>query len=206
VRVANLAECREEIAAAESPDLVNRLAQELAQMQRTMATSQRKLTATTRSLEARTQELIEARAALALLLATLDASQDGVLAMGYFGRAMHFNSRFVEIWGIPEHKAAALNDAALLALQLTQVKDPARFLDFAQARRARPDEERCETIELTDGRVLECRVMPQRVRGRRVGSVTSFRDITDRERLERLVTILESEIPERVAEAKATIY
>jgi PAS domain S-box-containing protein len=207
----NLAECRNELAAIQplddgTADLVNRLAQEVAQLQRALAASGRKLTNATRSLETRTQELIEARSALALMLATLDASHDGILAMGYFGRAMHFNSRFVEIWGIPEHKAAGLNDAALLAIQLTQVKDPARFLDFVQARRARPDEERSFVAEMTDGRVLECRVMPQRVRGRRVGSVTSFTDITDRDRLERLVTILESEIPERVAEARATMY
>jgi PAS domain S-box-containing protein len=201
MRVSDLAECTED-----GTGLVNRLAQELAQMQRDAAASHRKLVNTTRSLEARTQELAESRAALQLLLATLDASQDGMLAMGHFGRAMHFNTRFVEIWGIPPHKAADLNDAALLALQLTQVKDPARFLDFAQSRRARPDEERCEIIEMTDGRILECRVMPQRLRGRRVGSVTSFRDITERERLERVITLLETELPEQVAEAKATVY
>jgi len=192
-------------AEAGTPDLVNRLTQELAEMHRTIAAAQRKLTNTTRSLEMRTQELMESRAALALLQATLDVSQEGMIAMGYFGRAMHFNSRFVEIWGIPENKASTLNDAALLAIQLTQVRDPARFLDFVQARRARPDEARHEIFEMTDGRVLDCRVMPKKLRSRRVGSVTSFRDITEYDRLERLVTILESEMPARVAEAKATM-
>jgi len=192
-------------AETQAPDLVNRLTRELAEMHRTIATIQRKLTNTTRSLEMRTQELMESRAALALLQATLDVSQEGTIAMGYFGRAMHFNARFLEIWGIPAHKASVLNDAALLAIQLTQVKDPARFLDFAQARRARPDEARHEIFELTDGRVLDCRVMPQKMRNRRVGSVTSCRDITEYDRLERLVTILESEMPAIVAEAKATM-
>jgi two-component system sensor histidine kinase/response regulator len=186
--------------------LVNRLAREVAQVQRQLGASQQKLLSTTRSLEARTQELAEARAALALLLATLDASREGVLAMGYFGRAMHFNSRFLEIWGIPPDKAACLNDAALLALQLAQVTDPQRFLEISQARHSDPDEERCDLVETTDGRILECRVMPQRVRGRRVGSVTSYRDVTDRERLDRIVTLLESEVPARVAEARATVY
>jgi PAS domain S-box-containing protein len=187
-------------------ELVNRLAREVAQVQRQLGASQQKLHSTTRSLEARTQELAEARAALALLLATLDASREGVLAMGYFGRAMHFNSRFLEIWGIPADKGACLNDAALLALQLAQVTDPQRFLEISQARHSDPDEERCDLVETTDGRILECRVMPQRVRGRRVGSVTSYRDVTDRERLDRIVTLLESEVPARVAEARATVY
>src|SRR5258706_13710694 len=88
--------------ATDLPELVNRLAQELAQIQRTQAAAQQKLGTTTRSLEARTQELAEARAALALLLATLDASQDGILAMGYFGRAMHYNTSFVDLWRIPQ--------------------------------------------------------------------------------------------------------
>jgi len=199
--VSEVVECMNEVGG-----LVNRLAQELAQVQRTMATSQRKLTSVTRSLEARTQELAEARAALSLLLATLDASKDAVLAMGYYGRAMHFNSRFIELWGIAPAQIEGFNDEALLALQLTQVRNPARFLEFVQARRARPDQEYREMVELTDGRMFECHVMPQRLRGRRVGSVTSFRDMTEILKLERVVTLLEAELPERVAEAKATVY
>ena len=194
------------VTAADLPGLVNRLAQELAQMQRSVAAAQSKLGATSRTLETRTQELTEARAALALLLATLDAMQDGILAVGYFGRAMHYNTRFVEIWRIPPEKLESLNDAALLALQLTQVKDPARFLEDAQAHQANPDEERCSLVELTDGRILERRIVPQRVRDKRVGFVNCFRDVTDRERLGRVVSLLESEAPEVVAEAKATIY
>ena len=186
--------------------LVNRLAQEVAQAQRQLGAVEKKLLSTTRSLEIRTQELTEAKAALSLLLATLDAAQDGILAMGYFGRAMHFNSRFVEVWGIPEDKAGCLNDAALLALQLTQVKDPEGFLEICNSRKTKPDEERRDVVELTDGRILECHVMPQKVRGRRVGSVTCYRDVTDFERLDRIVRLLESEVPERVAEARATAY
>jgi PAS domain-containing protein len=158
--------------------LVNRLAQEVAQVQRQLGAAQQKLHSTTRSLEMRTQELIEARAALSLLHATLDASQDGILAMGHFGRPMHFNSRFVDLWGIPQQRARALNEPALLALQMAQVRDPQRFLEIWQSRQARPDEERCDRIELTDGRVLECHVMPQRTNGRRLGCVSSFRDVT----------------------------
>jgi PAS domain-containing protein len=191
---------------ADLAGLVNRLAQELAQMQRSLAAAQQKLGAATRTLEARTQELTEARTALALLLATLDASQDGILAIGYFGRAMHYNTRFVELWRIPPERLENLNDAALLTLQLTQVKDPASFLEDVQAHQENPDEERCSLVELTDGRTLERRVMPQRVRGRRVGSVTCFRDVSDRERLERVLSLLESEAPQAVADAKATVF
>jgi PAS domain S-box-containing protein len=184
-------------------DLVNRLAQELAEGRRALATATQKLATTTRTLEGRTQELTEARAALALLLATLDSTTDGLLAMGYFGRAMHYNTRFIEMWGIPADKLATLNDGALLAMQLAQVKDPARFLRLAEDRKAHPDAAQFSIIELTDGRIFECQVAPQRVRGKRVGSVTSFHDVTERERMSRVISALEAELPREVAEAKA---
>jgi PAS domain-containing protein len=185
---------------------VNRLAQELAEARRALATATQKLGTTGRTLEARTHELTEARSALALLLATLDSTTDGILAVGYFGRAMHYNTRFIEMWRVPVDKLATLNDSALLAMQLAQVKDPERFLEDVQARKANADAEQLTTVELTDGRVLECHVMPQRVRGKRIGSVTSYRDVTEQERLQRVICTLEAEMPREVAEAKASCY
>lgn len=187
-------------------DLVNRLAQELTESRRALATATQKLGATTRTLEGRTQELTEARAALALLLATLDSTTDGILAMGYFGRAMHYNSRFIEIWRIPPDKLAELNDSALLAMQLALVKNPEQFLEQVQQRKAEPDAEQLTVVELTDGRILECHVMPQRVRGKRVGCVTSFRDVTETQRLGRVISALEAGMPREVAEAKASCF
>jgi PAS domain S-box-containing protein len=187
-------------------DLVNRLAQELAEARRVLATATQRLGTTGRTLEMRTQELTEARAALALLLATLDSTSEGILAMGYFGRAMHYNTRFIEIWGIAQDKLPSLNESALLAMQLAQVKEPEQFLAHVQQRKAQPDAEQFTIVELTDGRVLECHVMPQRVRGKRVGCVTSFRDVTETRRLGRVISMLEAEMPREVAEAKASTY
>jgi PAS domain S-box-containing protein len=187
-------------------DLVNRLAQELTEARRALATATQKLGTTSRSLEGRTQELTEARAALALLLATLDSTTDGILAMGYFGRAMHYNSRFIEMWRIPADKLAELNESALLAMQLASVKNPERFLADVQRRKAQPDAEQFTIVELTDGRIFECQVMPQRVRGKRIGCVTSFRDVTETQRLGRVISALEAEMPLQVAEAKASTY
>lgn len=187
-------------------DLVNRLAQELTEARRALASAQQRLGTASRTLEGRTQDLTEARAALALLLATLDSTTDGVLAMGHFGRAMHYNSRFIQMWRIPQDKLANLNESALLAMQLSQVKDPQQFLAQVERRKAEPDLEHFDSVELTDGRIYECHVLPQRVRGKRVGCVTSFHDVTERERLGRLVSALEAELPLAVAEAKASTW
>lgn len=187
-------------------DLVNQLARELSEVRRTMAAVTQKLSTTSRTLEGRTQELTEAKAAVALLLATLDSTTDAVLAMGAFGRAMHYNSRFIEMWAIPQDKLATLNDGALLAMQLAQVKDPATFLANFEQRKARPDAEQFSMVELTDGRILECHVRPQRVRGKRVGAVTTFCDVTERERMGRLLAHLDVQAPCEVAQARACAW
>jgi hypothetical protein len=123
--------------------------------------------------------------------------------MGYFGRAMHFNSRFIEIWSIAQDKLPTLSDASLLAMQMAQVKDPERFLANAEARKAQPDEPQFSVVELTNGRILECHVFPQRVRGKRIGSVTSFHDVTERERMGRVISVLEASVPDEIARARA---
>ena len=143
-------------------DLVNRLAQELAQLQRSLANMNRKLVSTSRSLEARTQELGEVRNSVTLLRASLDCTQDGLMAVARFGRTMHCNARFAEIWRIDPDQVAQLDDPGLLAVQVAQVLDPVSFLAQAHQWRAQPDEEHSSRIDLKDGRVLECHVLPQR--------------------------------------------
>lgn len=158
-------------------DLVNRLAQELAQMQRSLATSHRKLASSMRSLEARTQELGEARTAVTLLRASLECSRDGLMAVPRFGKTTHFNARFAQIWGVSPGHLAELNEAAILALQLALVRDPASFLAGVEARRARPDEVHTVRVALADGRLLEGEVRPERLHGRRIGTVTAWREV-----------------------------
>ena len=159
-------------------NLVNRLAQELAEVRRTLAVSTRKSGTASHTLELRTRELGEARAALAVLLATLDSTTDGILALGQFGRAMHYNIRFVEMWRISADKLPTLNESALLAMQLSQVRDPAAFLAQFEARKAEPDLEQASRVEMADGRMFDYRAMPQRVTGKRLGCVMRFNDIT----------------------------
>jgi PAS domain-containing protein len=176
----------------ETPDmgaLVNRLAGELAQAQREHAALARKVNAGIRTLETRTRELTEARTALTLLLSTLDCIGDGVLAIGQFGRAMHYNLRFIETWAIPEDKLSALTEESLLTMQLARVKDPVSFLAGVEQRRLNPEQPHTSRLELTDGRTLECHYVPQRVNGKRVGTVTRYVDVTEREQLARLVQV-----------------
>ncbi|HYF17921.1 MAG TPA: hypothetical protein VEA40_08630 [Ramlibacter sp.] len=157
-------------------DLVNRLTSELAQVQRALANAQQKLGATTRTLQARTLELGDARTAVDMLLATLDSDTHAVLVMGTHGRSMNCNALFERLWGVGAERLRSLNAPALLALQLSQVRDPARFLAQVEHEQAKPDEEHRSEVELADGRVLERHIVPHGARGRRVGFVTRYRD------------------------------
>jgi hypothetical protein len=159
--------------------LVNRLAQELADVQRAHAAANAKLLKANRALEVRNRELTETRAVHVLLLATLDVASEGIVAVAHFGgRAMHCNSRFVQMWRIAPDKLSALNESALLAMQLSQVKDPAAFLALFERRTSQPDAEQASVVELTDGRVLHYQTLPLRLNGKRVGRVTRFHDTT----------------------------
>lgn len=191
--------------AAELPDLVNRLTQELSAARRALAAANQRLGTAGRTLESRTHEMSEARTAQALLLAALESATDGVLAIGLDGSMRH-NSRFTEMWNIPASRPGKLNDDVLLAMQLSQVKDRGRFLAQVEKSKAHPDTPHFGVIELVDGRIYECQVVPQRVHGKRVGVVITFHDVTDRERLARLLSVLEARLPREVAEAKATVW
>ncbi|MDB5875567.1 MAG: hypothetical protein JWQ07_5009 [Ramlibacter sp.] len=130
------------------------------------------------------REIAALRASHELLVSTLDAASDGILTLQYSDDSMYYNIRFIELWGIPEDELADMDSATLAGLQARQVKDPDALLAHIEQRRLNPDAEDLNVIELKDGRVLERHVLPQRVRGKCVGSVITYRDITERLRYE----------------------
>ena len=134
----------------------------------------------------RSSELARLRASHDLLVSTLDAASDGILTLQFTEPAtsMYYNIRFVELWGIPEDRLSDMDLAGLVEFQLQQVKDPVEWQERLERRHRNPDEEDLSIVELKDGRVLERHVIPQRLHGRCVGSVVTFRDITERNRYE----------------------
>ena len=130
-------------------------------------------------------ELAVLRGSHELLVSTLDAAGDGILTLQYSDNSMYYNIRFVELWGIPEDELTDLDSKSLTAFQAKQVKDPEALLAHIEMRQLNPDSEDLSVIELLDGRVLERHVIPQRIHGKCVGSVITFRDITERLRYEK---------------------
>jgi diguanylate cyclase (GGDEF)-like protein/PAS domain S-box-containing protein len=125
-----------------------------------------------------------ARQAASLLEAAIEATADGLLVVDLAGRVRTFNHKFLEMWRIPAEVAASGSDDALLALVVGQLKDPDGFLAKVRRLYATPEAESYDEIEFRDGRVFERYSTPQRLEGRPVGRVWSFRDVTARKSAE----------------------
>jgi two-component system sensor histidine kinase/response regulator len=160
------------------------LEQELAQARAALAQAQDKLAETESRLDIRNRQLTLLRGSHELLVSTLDAASDGILTLQYSDNSLYYNIRFIELWGIPEDQLSDMDNEQLVQYQLQQVKDPEDWMVHVERRRQYPDEEDYSIVELKDGRVLERHVIPQRIHGKCVGSVITFRDITERLRYE----------------------
>jgi diguanylate cyclase (GGDEF)-like protein len=121
---------------------------------------------------------------LSLLTATLDATAEGVLVVDREGRITSANARFAELWHIPEEVMAGGDDDAVLGYVVSQLKDPEGFRAKVAELYAAPEIDSFDVIEFVDGRVFERTSKPQRVGQEIVGRVWSFRDVTERRRLE----------------------
>jgi len=136
-------------------------------------------------ITARVAAELEVRKTLSLLAATLESTADRILVVDTTGRITSFNSRFVELWHLPDRIVATRDDAATIAFGMEQLADPDAFQARVEELYDDPEAESNEILEFKDGRVFERYSRPQRVDGAIVGRVWSFRDVTASKRTER---------------------
>ncbi len=127
----------------------------------------------------------ELERALALNRATFEATPHGLLVIDSDGRVVQANERFYEMWGIPDRIRAHGDDEVLLSFAAAKLEDPDRFLERVELLYEDPEAESFDTLRFEDGRVFERHSLPQRVGDEIVGRVWSFKDISDRKRIER---------------------
>lgn len=153
---------------------------------RQLKTQQRLLQELREQLEAQVrQRTSELARSVSLLNATIESTADGLLVVDRNQRVVTCNRKFIDIWRVPSDKATTRKDEELLGFALSQVKDQTAFLARVRELYERPDVESYDLVELKDDRVLERYSVPQWLGSEIVGRVWSFRDITDRERIER---------------------
>lgn len=115
-----------------------------------------------------------------LLVATLDATTDGILVVDPNGKIRRFNQRFAQMWRMPQEVLDARDDDAAIAYAMSQLLDPDTFVAKVRELYAKAESESFDVVEFIDGRVFERYSIPQRSGDAVVGRVWSFRDVTDR--------------------------
>jgi diguanylate cyclase (GGDEF)-like protein/PAS domain S-box-containing protein len=119
---------------------------------------------------------------ISLQQATIESTTDGILVVDANGRWTSFNLNFVDMWRLPAEIARSRDDDAGLEFALDQLEEPGAFIAKVRELYNTPDAESYDELRFKDGRVFERYSQPQRIEGRSVGRVWSFRDVTETKR------------------------
>ena len=122
--------------------------------------------------------------ALTAYAATLESTTDAIVVIDTNRIVRQFNHNFAEMWGIVE-PAEYLNQTGdrLLLKMKPQIEDLDAFSSLGR-RVFQSQEEIDDSMKLLDGRLLEVHTKPQIIEGTVAGQVWSFRDVTERERMQ----------------------
>ncbi len=114
------------------------------------------------------------------LRAALESTGDGILVLNSELKVVNCNQKFIEICRIPESLRLTTDEAAILRAVSLQLKNPGAFL--ARVHELNNDNltQSDDVLEFKDGRMVERHSEPQRVKGKSVGRVWGFRDVTER--------------------------
>ena len=140
----------------------------------------------------------------ALLRATLETIDDGVLVVSATGHISHYNARFLEIWSIPPHLASGKDDRAVLAHAAPQLVDPASFSASVEAIYLTNTKTR-DTLHFKDGRTIERFSAPVYTASEGNERMWLFRDVTARVRAEEALRDREARLQSIFRAAPTTI-
>jgi diguanylate cyclase (GGDEF)-like protein/PAS domain S-box-containing protein len=146
-----------------------------------------------RSERCRVESQLEER--VAELAATLESTADGILVTDLAGNVRSFNQAFAALWALPDTLLYRRDDDLLFSFMRRSVADPAAYMHRLAMLEDSDLREAVDAVGLRSGRVLQRVVLPQFSRGRHIGRVYSFRDVTARlEAIRRIDTLSHSDL------------
>jgi diguanylate cyclase (GGDEF)-like protein/PAS domain S-box-containing protein len=125
----------------------------------------------------------ELQKSLSIVSATIESTEDGVLVVNGQGKIIFFNTRFAEMWGIPEHIILSCDDDQAMQFAANLLVDPDSFMKRIEEA-YNSDAVFYDILKFKDGRVFERNSHPQRAGTEGSGRVWVFRDISKRTRME----------------------
>jgi diguanylate cyclase (GGDEF)-like protein/PAS domain S-box-containing protein len=131
-----------------------------------------------RSQQQQSEEQLERL--LAESRATLESTADGMLVCSLDGGIRAFNRRFAQIWDVPKEVLVRRDDVAVHRLLADQLIDADGYRGRLNEIFAELDQSASDLMLLRSGRVVQRVSLPQFSRGRVIGRVFSFQDITER--------------------------
>jgi diguanylate cyclase (GGDEF)-like protein/PAS domain S-box-containing protein len=132
-------------------------------------------------VDTRTAEL---QHALSIATTTLESTNEGILVVSRDGKITIYNQRFLELWGIPKEVMDQGEDQVAVEYVLPQLTKPTIFTRRIKQLYDYPEMSSMDELFLKDGRIFERYTVPHRIDGKVIGRVCSFRDITERRRME----------------------
>ena len=121
---------------------------------------------------------------VSLLKATFESTEDGLLVVESSGKIVQFNQKFIEMWNIPKEVMALGENIVALEYVKSQLIDPETFVQNIKHLYSDPEATSFDLLEFVDGRYFERYSQSQKISGKSVGRVWSFRDVTKRKKSE----------------------
>src|SRR5262245_3352050 len=121
---------------------------------------------------------------LALLEATFESTQDGMVVVDLDRRIVHYNHHFQRMFGFTAELIERGGVDGIIAALEPQVEGGANLAARADEIWANRDREAFGHLRFNDGRVFEVTLAPARIGAKLVGMVGSVRDVTKTQRAE----------------------
>ncbi|HAH25088.1 MAG TPA: hypothetical protein DCL77_15250 [Prolixibacteraceae bacterium] len=145
---------------------------------------------TSQAITEKSQADAKLKLSFSLLQATLDSTADGILVVDHSGKITSFNKQFKTTFDLSDELLESRDDKTVMESVLGKLKYPVQFVSKVHYLYNHPEIESFDTIELNDGRTIERYSRPQLLNGQPIGRVWSFRDITDRKKVEQQLYLM----------------